>query len=140
MPTAPALDAAVPRVRPGQLTLPWLVTTAALWALVFLAMTGVWKASQELGLATWWLGPFSDPNGLTVRLTPFLAPTAMLIAALANLPWLPLGGVLAGLATAGIGLFDLGSVPRLGVVELAVGAAATAFSLASLSGMYRRPT
>lgn len=110
-----------------------------LWVFVFLALTGVWKASQELGLATWWLGPFSDPNSPALRLLPFYAPTAMVVVSLSNLRWLPFAGLGASAVTIVIGLLDLGEVRRLGLVELAIGGTAAAFSLLSLTAMYRNP-
>lgn len=116
-----------------------MTLTACLWGFVFLALTGVWKASQELGLATWWLGPFSEPNSPVLRLLPFYAPTAMVIASVSNLRWLPWAGLGASAVTMVIGAVDLGEVRRLGLVELAVGAAAAAFSLASFAAMYRKP-
>jgi len=30
--------------------------------MAFVAYTGAWKVSRELGLATWWLGPISEPQ------------------------------------------------------------------------------
>jgi hypothetical protein len=125
--------------RPGQLTPLWIVLTAVLWVCVFLALTGVLKASQELGLATWWLGPFSDPNPLVLRLLPFYAPTVMVIVGLSNFRWLPLAGLFASAVTLVIGFLDLGDVRRLGLVEVAIGVAAAVFSLASLTAMYRSP-
>jgi hypothetical protein len=125
--------------RRGQLTPLWVVLTAVFWAMVFLAMTGVWKASQELGLATWWLGPFSDPNPIFVRTLPFYAPTAMVIVTLCNLRWLPFAGLFASAITLVIGALDLSEVRRLGLVELAIGGAAAVFSLASITAMYRSP-
>lgn len=127
------------RTRPGQLTMPWRVATIAMWTFVFVAISGVWKASQELGLATWWLGPFSAPNPFFVILVPFYAPTVVIVAALNNgrrVPWI---GLTASAVTAAIGVVDLGKVTRLGLAELALAAAGAVFSLSSLTGTYRRP-
>jgi len=123
--------------RPGQLTFGWRVATVGMWALVFVAFTGVWKASRELGLATWWLGPFGAPRPFFVIIVPFVLPVLVVVAALNNargLPWLGLG---AGAATALIGVGDLDRVTRLGLVEIAIGLAAMLFSLATVSGRYR---
>ena len=126
-------------VRPGQLTTAWRVLTALMWAFVLVAFTGVWKASRELGLATWWLGPQSEPQPVFVMLAPLYLPAAMAFGALNNvrrLPWLGLG---ASAATAAIGVVDLTRVTRLGLVELALAASGAVFSLASFAGAYRRP-
>ena len=106
-----------------------------MWVLVIVALTGVWKASSELGLATWWIGRFGGEQ-LTV-VVPFVLPAMMIIVALNNtraLPWL---GLAASAGTIAIGAADLGRVARLGLVEIALGAAAAAFSVATTSGRYR---
>jgi hypothetical protein len=105
--------------------------------MVFVAFTGVWKASRELGLATWWLGPVSEPQPLIVMLLPFLAPAAMVVATLNNARRLPWFGLAASSVGASIGLADLDRVRRLAYVELAIAAAAALVSVASLSGLYR---
>ena len=46
----------------GQLTNGWRFVTGLAWALVIVAYAAVWKTSAELGLNTWWLGPFGDPQ------------------------------------------------------------------------------
>ncbi len=51
-----------------------VVTT---WVGVFVAYMAVWKASEEIGIATWWLGPRSDPQPLVVRLVPFIVASAV---------------------------------------------------------------
>jgi hypothetical protein len=125
--------------RPGELTRPWQVATVAMWALTMLAFVGIWKAGRELGLATWWKGPESEPQPFFVMLVPFYLPSIVGVAALSNSRWVPWLGVVAGVATALVGLRDIDDVARFGVVELAVGVAGIVFSLASLSGRYRRP-
>jgi hypothetical protein len=107
------------------------------WVLVFVAFTAVWKVSRELGLSTWWLGPVGQPRPLPVNLLPFVAPAAMVVAALNNARRLPWAGLAASAACAAVGLGDLGRVPRLALVELAIAAAGAAVSVASFSGTYR---
>ena len=110
-----------------------------MWGLTMLAFVGIWKASRELGLATWWKGPESEPRSFFVMLVPFYLPSVVAVAALSNSRWVPWLGVAAGVVTALVGLGDLGDVARFGVVEIALGVAGIVFSLASLSGRYRRP-
>ena len=96
----------------------------ATWVLVFLAYTAVWKASRELGLATWWLGPTAEPRPFPVLLVPFVAPLAMMIATINNsrrLPWYGLAAAAVGVA---IAIGDLGTFRRLGLVELGIAVAA----------------
>ena len=124
--------------RPGQLTTGWRYATGAMWFLVFVAYCGVWKASRELGLATWWLGPVSDPQPIFVMLLPFVGPAAMVIATLANVRRLPWYGLVASAAAMLIALPDLDRVRRLGIAELAIAIAAALVSIAGFGGTYRR--
>ncbi len=128
-----------PPPRAGELTLPWRVTTAMVWIGVVLAFAGIWNASVQLGLSTWWLGPRGDPQPRLVQLSPFVAPLLMVLGALNNVRWASWFGLLAAAVTAGVGLGDLGRVGSIAAVELAVAAAAAAVSLASLTGTYRAP-
>jgi hypothetical protein len=105
--------------------------------LTFVAYTGVWKVSRELGLSTWWLGPISAPRPFPVMVLPFAAPVVMAVATLNNARWLPFYGLGASAVGAVIGLADLPRVARLGIVELAIAGAGAAVSVASLAGLYR---
>jgi hypothetical protein len=109
------------------------------WVLAFIAWTGVWKASRELGVATWWLGPDGDPQPVFIMLLPFVPPLVMVLLALNNVRRLPLYGLVAAAASAVIGLIDLSYVRRLAIVELAIAAAGAAVAVAGFAGMYRRP-
>ncbi len=134
-PTGDVQPDAGPQV--GQLTTGWRITVLATWVLVFLAYTAVWKASRELGLATWWLGPTAEPRPFPVLLVPFVAPLAMIIATINNsrrLPWYGLAAAAVGVA---IAIGDLGTFRRLGLVELGIAVAAAAVSVASMAGQYR---
>ncbi len=108
------------------------------WGATFAAQAGVWKASRELGLSTWWRGPISDPQPFLITLIPFVGPAAMAVAALYGVRRLPWYGLAASAVTAAVGLGDLGRVTRLGLVELAMAAGTAVFSVASLAGRYRR--
>ena len=105
---------------------------------MFVAYSGVWKASRELGLATWWLGPVSAPKPIFVMLLPFVAPAAMVMAALGNARRLPWYGLLASAVALLVALPDLDRVRRLGIIELAIAAAGALASVASFAGMYRK--
>ena len=105
--------------------------------LVFVAWSGVWKASRELGIGTWWLGPAGEPRPVFVMLAPFVAPGVMVALALNNARRLPWCGLTAAAISVAIGIADLGVVQRLGYAEIFVATCAAAASLASLSGRYR---
>lgn len=119
----------------------WAATTGIFWGLVFAAFIGVWKASQEVGLATWWRGPRSAPRPILVQLLPLVAPSVLVVASMLRSSRLGLLGVAAAVATVAIGAGDLGPIPKLAVVELALGGAGLVFSLASIAAerAVRRP-
>jgi hypothetical protein len=113
----------------------------ATWVLVFIAWSGVWKASRELGIATWWLGPAGRPRPFPIVLAPFLAPGVVVALALNNARRLPWIGLSAAAVSAAIGVVDLSYIRRLGYVELLLAAAAAAVSIASFTGCTSaRPT
>jgi hypothetical protein len=110
------------------------------WALVIVAYVAVWKTSRELGLSTWWLGPFGDPQPAFVTMLPFVAPLVMVLLAVNNSRWLPWAGLGAGAVLVLIAVVDFGTVPRLAIVELAIAAAGVLISVAGLAGRYRAST
>jgi hypothetical protein len=142
METGAATETATPApsavALPGQLTTGWRYATAAMWFLVFVAYSGVWKASRELGLSTWWLGPISQPQPIFVMLVPFVGPAAMVVAALANARRLPWYGLVVSAVALLIAIPDLDRVRRLGIAEVAIAVAAALVSVAGFAGTYRK--
>jgi hypothetical protein len=134
-------DRVVVAVRPpraGELSTPWRVVMVVTWVAVFVAFMAVWKASEEIGIATWWLGPRSNPQPMPVRLVPFVLAVVFAVLASYNVrrfPWVSLGGsiVLAAIAAA-----DLTRSTGLALIEFAIAAAVALISLAATTGMYRR--
>jgi hypothetical protein len=113
---------------------------ALAWIGVFVGFAAVWKASRELGLPTWWLGPVSDQQPLYITMVPFLAPSAVVLLAFtrnSHVSWVAIG---AGVVSAAVAAGDLDPFSRFGVVELAIAAAGTGVAIASLAGRYRRAT
>ena len=104
---------------------------------MIVAYAAVWKTSYELGLTTWWLGPFGDPQPAFVTMLPFVPPLAMVLLALNNSRWLPWAGLAAAVVLAVIAVFDLSRVPRLAIVELAIAAAGALLAVAGFAGRYR---
>lgn len=121
----------------GQLTNGWRFVTGLTWGLVIVAYVAVWKTSRELGLSTWWLGPFGDPQTPFVTMLPFIPPLVMVLLAVNNSRWLPRAGLGAAAVLAVIAVLDLGKVPRLALVELAIAGAGALISVASTAGRYR---
>ena len=112
-----------------------VVTT---WVGVFVAYLAVWKASDELGIATWWLGPRSNPQPLIVRLVPFLVAALFGILASYNVPRMPIIGLIGAAALTAIAVPDLSRSAGLAVIEFAIAGAVVLVSTASFTGMYRQ--
>jgi hypothetical protein len=110
------------------------------WVGVFVAYMAVWKASDELGIATWWLGPRSSPQPIVVRLVPFIVAAVFGILASYNVRRLPMIGVLGAVALAAIAAPDLSRSTGLATIEFAIAGAVLLASAASFTGMYRAPT
>ncbi len=125
--------------RPGELTAGWATMFWIVWAGVAAAFAAVWVSSRTTGLSTWWLGPESDPRSVLLNLLPFAAPLGLAAAAFARLRWLPWAGVAGAAVQAAIGLGDVGRVDKYALVELAIVGGALAVSLASFSGLLRKP-
>lgn len=105
--------------------------------MIFLSYMAVWKASEELGIGTWWLGARSNPQPIVVSLIPFVIIALMGLATSLNtlhLAWIGIGGSVALVLMA---IPDLSRSTGLAVVEFAIAGAALTVSLASLTGTYR---
>ena len=113
------------------------MVTALVWAGVFVALIAVWKTSTELGMTTWWLGPLGDPMPAVVRMLPYVPPTLMAVIALNNVRFVPYAGLAASAILFAIAAADLGRVPRIALVELAIALAGLLVSVAGFSGRYR---
>ena len=123
--------------RAGDLTPGWRIFMIAAWIMVFFAYAAVWKASDEIGIGTWWLGSRSQPTAIPVRLIPFAMAFAVALLAAYNvrrLPWIGLGAaiVLTVMAT-----FDFSWSIGLAMVELGVATGALLTALGSFTGAYR---
>ncbi|MGI9645618.1 MAG: hypothetical protein ACR2O6_09950 [Ilumatobacteraceae bacterium] len=124
----------------GQLTVAWQIMGAVAWAAAFFAFAGVWKASEEIGIATWWLGPRADPQPITIRILPFVLCVFIGLWAIYNVrgfPWVSLAG---SVAVAAIAAFDVSRSIGLAAAEFAIAGALALVSLASLGGRYRAGT
>jgi hypothetical protein len=123
----------------GRLTATWRAITVATWIGVFVAYLGVWKASEEIGLSTWWLGARSDPQPLVIQLVPFFVTALFGILASYNVPRLPWVGLVGALALLAIAIPDFSRSVGLAVVEVAIAGAVAMVALASFTGASRAP-
>ena len=123
--------------RVGELTPAWRLAVIVTWVGAFLAYLAVWKASEEIGIATWWLGPRSHPQPIFIRLIPFAIVAVFGMLASFNvrrLAWISLAG--SG-ALALIAIPDLSRSGGLAAIEFAIAGAVALVSLGSFTGMYR---
>lgn len=138
---APAAEPVTLRDRPpraGELTATWRVIVALTWLGVGFAFGAVWNTSDQLGLSTWWLGPRGDPNPRWVQVLPFVPAVVMVVIAANRVRYAAWIGVIASVLVIAIGIADLSHVARLGWIEVAIGVAAGAVSLAATTATYRQ--
>ena len=109
----------------------------AVWVMVFFAYAAVWKASDEIGIGTWWLGSRSQPTPIPVRLIPFALAFAVALLATYNVRRLPWIGTSAAVLLAVMAVFDFACSIGLAIVQLGVASGALLTALGSLSGTYR---
>jgi hypothetical protein len=127
-----------PRIRPGDLAMPWRVMLGLSWLMAFFAYAAVWQASVQIGIGTWWLGARADPAPTAMKLIPFGLSLAMALLVIYNVPRV------ARVSLAGVALTALLSVPDfsrttgLGVAELIIAGLLGLITVSSLSGQYRR--
>lgn len=107
------------------------------WIGVFIAYMAVWKASDELGIGTWWLGARSSPQPVPVRLVPFVVAAVFGLLAASNLRRVPLISAVGSLVLAVIAVPDLTRSLGLAAIELSIAAAALLVSAAALTGTFR---
>jgi hypothetical protein len=124
-------------VRAGELNALWRSLLAVCWIGVFFAFAAVWKASEEIGIATWWLGPRSDPQPLLIRLSPFVLAIAVGLVVVSNrreAVWVSYGGA----AVIGVlAALDVSRSGGLALIEFVIAAAVVLVTTASFAGRYR---
>ncbi|MFK7919191.1 MAG: hypothetical protein AB8G14_14035 [Ilumatobacter sp.] len=123
--------------RPGDLTGMWRALLGLGWVAAFFAYAGVWQASVQIGIGTWWIGPRAQPTNIAIRLLPFVLALVMSLMIVYSVRHL------VRWSAAGVGAAALIAVPDfsrslgLGVAEAAIAGLLGIITLASLSGRYR---
>lgn len=117
----------------------WRVILVLAWAGAFLAYMAVWKASEEMGIATWWLGPRSNPQPVVIRLIPFVVTAtfgAIASFGFRHVSVLSMGGaVILGV----IAVPDFSRSVGLALTEVVIAVAVGLVAVASLTGRFRAP-
>ena len=138
VPSPPGDDVRPTRpLRQGDLSHGWHTLFWLGWAGVTAGLAAVWYSSRITGLATWWLGPEVSPRLILINLLPFVAPLVLCLMTLSHRRWMPYWGIGGAVATALVGVLDIGRVRGYAVVECTLATAALAVTIASFAGLLR---
>ncbi|MEP1125596.1 MAG: hypothetical protein ABJH68_17070 [Ilumatobacter sp.] len=134
-PTPP--ERTTPAPRPGDLTTPWRVMLGLSWLTAFFAYAGVWQASVQIGISTWWVGPRAQPTNVAVKLIPFYVTLVVALLVVYNIRWIVRWSAAGVAASALIAVPDFSRSVGLGIAESLIAGLLGVVTLASLTGRYR---
>ncbi len=137
--TAPAHapDEVPPGTRVGDLTASWRGFLAAGWVAAFFAYAGVWQASVQIGIGTWWIGPRAQPTNIVVRLLPFFLVLTVCLLLAYNVRWILRWSGLGVAAALLISIPDFSRSVGLGIAEATIAGLLALLTLAATTGRYR---
>jgi len=115
----------------------WRIALVMAWVGAFLGYMAVWKASQEIGIGTWWLGARSNPQPVLIRLIPFLVTATCGAISSLRIRHVSLVSMLGAVALAVIAIPDFSRSVGLALIELAIALAVGLVAAVSLTGRYR---
>ena len=121
----------------GRLTVGWQLMIGVTWVAAFFAFAAVWKASEEVGIGTWWLGPRAQKQPMPIRVIPFTLCVLVIVAAMYNVRRLSAISLLGSMAVAAIAAGDVSRSGGLAAIEFAIAIAILLVSAASLTGVRR---
>ena len=124
-------------MRPGDLTTSWRLMLGLGWLSAFFVYAGVWQASVQIGIGTWWIGPRAQPTNTVVKLIPFFLTLSLGLLVAYNVRWIVRWSTVGGAAAALISIPDFSRSTSLGVAEAIIAGLLGMITLASLSGRYR---
>ncbi len=107
------------------------------WVAAFFAYAGVWNASVQIGISTWWIGPRAQPTNIAIKLIPFLLAVFVTLLVLYNVQRLVAWNAAAVALSALISIPDFSRSVGLGVAEATIAGLLALIAAASLSGRYR---
>ena len=108
--------------------------------IAFFAYAGMWQASVEIGIGTWWIGPRAQPTHVLIRLLPFYLCLTMALMIVYNVKWVVRWSAIGVAAAASISIPDFSRSVGLGVAEAVIAGLLGLITLASLTGRYRAAT
>ncbi len=124
-------------MRPGDLTTSWRLMLGLGWLSAFFVYAGVWQASVQIGIGTWWIGPRAQPTNTVVKLIPFFLTLSLGLLVAYNVRWIVRWSTVGVAAAALISIPDFSRSTSLGVAEAIIAGLLGMITLASLSGRYR---
>jgi len=123
--------------RPGDLSGSWRVMLGLAWVTAFFCYAGIWQASVQIGIGTWWVGPRAQPTHVAVKLIPFVLTLAMGLLVVYNVKSLVRWSAAGVVGAALVSLPDFSRSVGLGVAEAIIAGLLGLVTVASLSGRYR---
>lgn len=121
----------------GQLVVAWQIMLGLTWTAAFFAFAATWKASEEIGIGTWWLGPRADPQPVAVKIIPFAVCVFFAMLAIYNVRRVASLSAAGSLVVAAIAVVDIERSGGLALIEFAIAGAVLLVSLGALTGTYR---
>jgi hypothetical protein len=107
------------------------------WLSAFFVYAGVWQASVQIGIGTWWIGPRAQPTHTVVKLIPFFLTLSLGLLVAYNVRLIVRWSAVGVAAAALISIPDFSRSTGLGVAEAIIAGLLGIITLASLSGRYR---
>ena len=124
-------------VRPGDVVGTWRAMLAVAWGASFFAYAAVWQASSQIGIATWWTGPRSEPRNLAISLLPFVLSLTIALLVIYNIRRVIRVSAFGAALAAAIAIGDFAQSTGLALAELAIAALLALVTAAAMSGRYR---
>lgn len=107
------------------------------WIAAFFAYAGVWQASVQIGIGTWWIGPRAQPSPLPIRLVPFVLCLAVSLLVVYNVRWVVRWSAIGVVGAAAVSIPDFSRTVGLGSAEALIAVMLGIITLSALSGRYR---
>jgi len=132
------MDAAPPDLPRVRLVAAWAKVTVVAWIIVMAALIAVAVTGRNVGKPAWWIGPESNPKFFMLWFLPFVLPFADIVLAFRASRFVPIVGVVASVAVAGIAAADIAGSPGVALLEGVIALSGLCIALATFAGLERR--